>query len=194
MDWLVEKACELGAHQLLPLVCDHSVVRLDRKGPELFQARWQKIADQALKQCGRLEQLRVELPGAWQLPASRATIFWLDEKAADGGGGGGGDDEIADGPPLHLLAALQQVAAAAAADGAELKDHLPALHLLVGPEGGWSAQERAQFLRLVQQKKLWQVHLGSESILRAETAALAALSIAVSFLAVTRPSSQVARE
>ena len=56
MDWLIEKSVELGVKSFVPLLTDHTVVQMDRKSPEDFQKRWQKMADQALKQCGRLER------------------------------------------------------------------------------------------------------------------------------------------
>ena len=56
MEWVVEKAVELGVTTLVPVLTAHTVVQMDRKGPEAFQERWQKIADQALKQCGRLDR------------------------------------------------------------------------------------------------------------------------------------------
>ena len=63
MEWVVEKAVELGVTTLVPILAAHTVVQMDRKGPEAFRERRQKIADQALKQCGRLAESRSrELP------------------------------------------------------------------------------------------------------------------------------------
>ena len=56
MDWVVEKSVELGVRNLQPVVTDHTVVQMDKKGPKVV-ARWQKIADEALKQCGRLQRM-----------------------------------------------------------------------------------------------------------------------------------------
>ncbi|MCL1849247.1 MAG: 16S rRNA (uracil(1498)-N(3))-methyltransferase [Clostridiales bacterium] len=56
MDWIVQKATELGVETVIPLELSRCVVRLDgeRKRTDK-QARWQKIALEAAKQCGRLK-------------------------------------------------------------------------------------------------------------------------------------------
>ena len=60
MEWVVEKATELGVHTFTPVLTDHTVIQVKNKGPEFFQERWQKIADQSLKQCGRLQGCPVQ--------------------------------------------------------------------------------------------------------------------------------------
>lgn len=93
MEWVVEKCVELGADRVEPLVCDHCVVKIDKKGPEAFRERWKRIADQALKQCGRRYALDVATPQTLQQwihaskknPSSR--LILLDEAkrgASDG--------------------------------------------------------------------------------------------------------------
>jgi 16S rRNA (uracil1498-N3)-methyltransferase len=121
-------------------------VKLDKKGPEAFVDRWQKIADQALKQCGRLYRLEVAAPRPLSaLLAEKASRVWTDEGTKDHS------------PPL----------------GAWLRESKPtALHLLIGPEGGWSGNERRQL------NPLPAVSLGP-LILRAETAALYAATIGI---------------
>jgi len=54
MDFLIEKATELGAHEFWPVICERSVRRLNRA-----KDRWQKVALSALKQCGRAYLPRV---------------------------------------------------------------------------------------------------------------------------------------
>jgi 16S rRNA (uracil1498-N3)-methyltransferase len=146
MEWAVEKAVELGARQLVPVLSAHTVVQLDRKGPEAFRDRWQKIADQALKQCGRLERMEVALPTPLpELLMQPAARVWCDDAGRD------------QAPPL--LDWLSQAP--------------ERLHVLVGPEGGWSAVERELLARSGQA-----VSLGP-AVLRAETAALLAVGLAV---------------
>ncbi|MGE4241574.1 16S rRNA (uracil(1498)-N(3))-methyltransferase [Ramlibacter sp.] len=53
MDWLVEKAAELGAASIQPLVTQHSVLRLSGERALKKQAHWQSIAVSACEQCGR---------------------------------------------------------------------------------------------------------------------------------------------
>lgn len=53
MDWLVEKAAELGVASVQPLVSQHSVLRLSGERAAKKQAHWQSIATAACEQCGR---------------------------------------------------------------------------------------------------------------------------------------------
>jgi len=53
MDALVEKAGELGAASIQPLVCERSVVRLSGERAEAKRAHWQAVATAASEQCGR---------------------------------------------------------------------------------------------------------------------------------------------
>lgn len=53
MDWLVEKAAELGVASLQPLLAERSVLRLLGERAQKKQAHWQGIAIAACEQCGR---------------------------------------------------------------------------------------------------------------------------------------------
>lgn len=53
MDWLVEKACELGAASIQPLVAERSVLKLSGERAQKKRAHWQAIAIAACEQCGR---------------------------------------------------------------------------------------------------------------------------------------------
>jgi len=53
MDWLVEKATELGVASIQPLLAERSVLRLAGERAEKKQAHWQAIAIAACEQCGR---------------------------------------------------------------------------------------------------------------------------------------------
>ncbi len=53
MDWLVEKATELGAASIQPLVSERSVLRLAGERAQKKQAHWQAVAIAACEQCGR---------------------------------------------------------------------------------------------------------------------------------------------
>lgn len=53
MDWLAEKATELGAASLQPLLAQRSVLRLSDDRAAKKQAHWQGIAVAACEQCGR---------------------------------------------------------------------------------------------------------------------------------------------
>lgn len=157
MEWVIEKAVELGVQKLFPLMTAHTVVQLKNKGPEAFQARWQKIADQALKQCGRLERMEVMTPMMLEdllvsVPSSAdSPRLWFDEA------------ERGSLPYLGQWTLTQEWGG------------LKAVKLLVGPEGGWSALERE--LLGAGDNEIVRLGLGPW-VLRAETAALFAVSLA----------------
>lgn len=115
MDWLVEKATELGVASIQPLLAERSVLRLAGERAAKKQAHWQGIAIAACEQCGRnrVPAVHPVIPlAAWcQLlaPASGARLL------------------------LSLDAAGTSVAAGAAAAGP--------VWVLSGPEGGLSPQE-----------------------------------------------------
>lgn len=122
MEWSVEKAVELGAMAFQPIIAAHSVVQMDKKGPVAFQERWQKIADQALKQCGRLTRMEVRLPLPLGEALQRTDVvrLWLNERNRDGAFPAQAVQERRDRP----------------------------VSILVGPEGGWSENEIAFLSRI----------------------------------------------
>jgi len=158
MEWVIEKAVELGIGTVVPILTAHTVVQMDRKGPEAFQERWQKIADQALKQCGRLARLEVKKPIAFEelliSPLSGVRI-WCDEM------------ERAEAP--QLLSWLEKTRS----------ENLAPLHVLIGPEGGWSEKERGLLARELTAHSPPQLVMTSLGplVLRAETAAVFAMSL-----------------
>lgn len=162
MEWVVEKAVELGARSLHPFISANTVVQTGRKSPEEFRDRWQKIADQALKQCGRLEKLEILPPRSLEsllTPVPPGEVrFWCDE--ASRGAAPGLLEAISD--PAHQRPALAR--------------------LLVGPEGGWNPKE----IGLLEASSR-RVSLGPV-VLRAETAALAGLAL---LAAAYRPGSRL---
>lgn len=148
MDWLVEKATELGVRSIQPLMTERSVLRLSGERAEKKVAHWQSVAVAACEQCGgnRVPQIHpVRTLDAWlQLPPSPEAGTQLLLSLREGA------------LPLH-----QRMASA----------DYPAATFLSGPEGGLSAAEEAAALA----RHFAPVTLGPR-VLRAETAALAALT------------------
>lgn len=151
MEIVIQKAVELGVTRLIPVSCERSVVRLAADKAAAKQARWQKIADAAAKQCGRTRLPQIAPPMSLaaalaDLPADCRVIMPWEE--ADGQSVG-----------VPLAAALHEDKPRRAA-------------VIIGPEGGLTAAEaelaKAAGARLVT--------LGRR-ILRTETAAIAAMSI-----------------
>lgn len=164
MEWVIEKAVELGVQKITPLHTDYTVVQIQKKGADTFVERWQKIADQSLKQCGRLERLEIEMPMDLEqtFMDPKGPTFWLDEALAHQGV-----------QAEHLQVALEKTQTTATQP----------LSLLIGPEGGFSPAERERLLQLtslnnseINNTAMKRVHLGA-LILRAETAALMGISL-----------------
>lgn len=62
MEWLLEKATELGVTTIVPVMSARTVVRLDKRQAEAKQARWQRIVEAASRQCGAVFVPKVTLP------------------------------------------------------------------------------------------------------------------------------------
>src|SRR5213078_164379 len=62
MDLIVQKAVEIGAAEIAPLISERTIVDLDAKEAELKRAKWEQIAIEAAKQCGQNWLPAVQLP------------------------------------------------------------------------------------------------------------------------------------
>jgi 16S rRNA (uracil1498-N3)-methyltransferase len=145
LDYMVQKAVEMGAATLCPVLTQHtqvSRVNLERMRANVIEAA---------EQCGILSIAAVEEPAALerflQAREGGSLLVFCDEHADVGN------------PVAALEAARPQ-----AVNG---------IDVLIGPEGGFSEQERALLLA---QSCVAQLSLG-ERILRADTAAVAALAL-----------------
>ena len=153
LDYLAQKAVEMGAGRLIPVITQHTAVG------RINMARLSANIIEAAEQCGVLAVPGADEPrtlgallDSW--PAERAVLF-CDEEA-----------EAAD--PIAALKSLPRGAAAA---------------LFIGPEGGFSREERA---RLIAMPRVLRLSLGPR-ILRADTAAVAALALIQATIGDTAP-------
>jgi 16S rRNA (uracil1498-N3)-methyltransferase len=155
MDWLVEKATELGAAGIQPLVTERSVLNLKGERAVRKQSHWLGIAIAACEQCGRN---RVPVVHEALGLAQWLTTLEAEPPVAPPSGQATGQRWL-----LSLDPGAKPLSAAA--DGAA------DLTFLSGPEGGLSpAEEEA-----ARAAGFLPVTLGPR-VLRAETAPLAALS------------------
>ncbi len=156
MDWIVQKATELGVAAIVPVASRHSVVQLDAAARERRLEHWRAIAISACEQCGRnrLPQIHAlrDLDTACREADPSGLRLLLDPEAA-----------------ASLPAALASTVGAAA-EGAGTGTAL-SVTLLVGPEGGFADEE----LAAARQHGFCPCRLGPR-ILRAETAPVAALA------------------
>ncbi len=146
MDWLVEKAAELGVAGIQPLLAERSVLRVAGERAAKKQAHWQAIAIAACEQCGR-NRVPVIAP-----------VLELARWCADPGL-----------PSLRLALSLAPNARPLASVVAQAPAE-PVL-LLSGPEGGLSPAE----LGMLASRGFLPASLGPR-VLRADTAPLAALA------------------
>lgn len=148
MDWIVQKATELGIRKIVPIESRHSVVRLKTDRVDHQLARWRRIALEAAQQSEQWHIPKIARPRSLsELLANHATcttILMLTERQ--------------EGKSLRTV-------------GLPQGPH-SSLLVLVGPEGGWSQEE----LEVAEQAGVETITLGRH-ILRSETAAIATISI-----------------
>jgi 16S rRNA (uracil1498-N3)-methyltransferase len=147
MDWLIEKAIELGVQRVVPLVTVRSVVRLSGERAQRRAEHWRALARAACEQCGRNRVPHIDAPAPFER--------WLDSEPAPKG-------------VLRLMLSPR------AEGGLEwLPQAAPAepVEILIGPEGGLSPDEETAALAA----GYLPISLGSR-ILRTETAGLAMLA------------------
>jgi 16S rRNA (uracil1498-N3)-methyltransferase len=146
-EWIAEKACELGAAEIVVFAAERSVVRWGPEQVERKLARLTATIAGACAQCGRADAPRVHFAPTLAAAAERAAAYEV-RVAFDPG----------------ASESLPEVLAANAGKS---------LCLLSGPEGGLTDAELAWLV-----ERGWAAaHLGPR-VLRAETAALAALAVA----------------
>jgi 16S rRNA (uracil1498-N3)-methyltransferase len=147
MDYTLQKAVELGVAGIEPILTTRSIVRLDRERAEKRRAHWERVCVSACEQCGRDRVPRVH--PLCDLDHWLAALPTRDQAFS-----------------LRLL--LSPDASCSLRD---LPRPAGPILLLAGPEGGLTAQERADASR----RGFRGVRLGPR-ILRTETAALAAVA------------------
>ncbi len=149
MDLIVQKAVEIGASEIFPLLSARTVVQLDPESAAQKQAKWQQVAIEAAKQCGQNWLPQVHTP---RTP---------DEFLA----GAGRYD-------LRLIGSLQPGARHLKELLAELPERPASVLMMIGPEGDFTPAE----ISLARSQGCAPLTLGP-IILRVETAAIYCLSI-----------------
>jgi 16S rRNA (uracil1498-N3)-methyltransferase len=147
MDFIVQKAVELGVSNICPLISENCVVKYDAAKKEARQKKWQKIANEAAKQCGRTLLPSVE-------PIVLLKDLFLKIK-----------------PDVEIIMCYEGQADSSLKTLLETTVASKFL-IIIGPEGGFSPAE-AQLCRGSGAKI---VTMGPR-ILRTETASLAAVSL-----------------
>ncbi|MCS6293910.1 MAG: 16S rRNA (uracil(1498)-N(3))-methyltransferase [Nitrospira sp.] len=148
MDWVIQKATELGVSQIIPLQSRHTIVQLRPERLDAQLARWQRIALEAAQQSEQWHMPVIAQPQTLTAclashPAPALSLILTERR---------------EGQSLHNVRLPES--------GNE------SVMVLIGPEGGWSKEEVAQ----TEQAGYTLMTLGPH-ILRAETAAIVAIGI-----------------
>ena len=142
MEFTIQKSVELGVNTITPLISERCGVKLDTKRFEKKLAQWQKIAIAACEQCGRNT-----------VPVIRP-VMQLEEWCSE---------------PSEALKLNLHPRAKYSIN--TLPEPINKVRLLIGPEGGLSAEE----IGMTEQYKFEETLLGPR-VLRTETAALTAIT------------------
>jgi 16S rRNA (uracil1498-N3)-methyltransferase len=158
LDYMVQKAVEMGASLLQPVLTRHTQVH------RVNTERMRGNAVEAAEQCGVLSVPGVEAPVALARALAKREperlLVFCDEDAETG-------------DPVTALTAARPRPSALAPVADVSPSGRPPLAVLIGPEGGFAEEERAALLKLPNVVRL---ALGPR-ILRADTAAVAALAL-----------------
>ncbi|HEV2323563.1 MAG TPA: RsmE family RNA methyltransferase [Terracidiphilus sp.] len=156
MEWAIEKATELGVAAIAPMIARRTDKHLAQAADKRVE-RWRRIAHEAAQQSRRSDVPLIEapVPLAERVRASSSVhrIVLAEQERAT------------------TLRSLVDEASEAAGD------EMPALEIAIGPEGGWAPEEESLF-----DANGWRAATLGPRILRAETAAIAALAIIASCL------------
>ena len=152
-DWTIEKATELGATRIVPVISERTIVRIPADEREAKRARWMRIAEDAARQSDAkwLPEVMAPVDFAESLALVRETTCFVGALTTP--------------PPKSLLRALL-----------DAEKPLGKLSLFVGPEGDFTPAELSALCEIATP-----VTFGA-SVLRAETAAIYGLSVLKSFL------------
>ena len=156
MEWGIEKATELGVAAIAPVIARRTEKHLAQAAAKRVE-RWRRIAHEAAQQCRRsdvpLIHEPVPLPNRVRATSDATRIVLAEQERST------------------TLRALVEDAIK------EADTQTPILELAFGPEGGWAPEEEALF-----DANGWRPASLGPRILRAETAAIAALSVVASLL------------
>ena len=147
MDWIIQKATELGVNHILPIYSTRSIIKLDTARAEKKLMHWQQVAVSACEQSGRAKIPEIHQPISF---IKALQLSMLNKNT------------------LKIILAT---------NGSASFESLPTLNhqdivLLIGPEGGFSEEE----ITLARNHLYIALKLGPR-VLRTETAPLSILSI-----------------
>jgi 16S rRNA (uracil1498-N3)-methyltransferase len=163
MEWAIEKATELGVAAIAPVIARRTEKHLAQAAAKRAE-RWRRIVHEAAQQ-----SRRADVPIIFD-PAPLATRVRVASEAANVESGISRIVLAEQERTTTLRHALKEAMAAAGTE-------TPTIEIAIGPEGGWAPEEEALF-----DANGWRAASLGPRILRAETAAIAALAVVASYL------------
>lgn len=156
MEWAIEKATELGVGGIAPVIARRTEKHLGLAAGKRVE-RWRRIAHEAAQQARRAD-----------VPVIHDPVPLTHRVRAS-----------AQGPRIVLAEQERTTTLRAIIEGLTggTQEEMPVLEIAIGPEGGWAPDEEALF-----DTHGWRAASLGPRILRAETAAIAALAVVTSFL------------
>ena len=156
MEWAIEKATELGVAAIAPVIARRTEKHLAQAADKRAE-RWRRIAHEASQQARRSDvpviHEPVDLAERVRAASGAARIVLAEQERTT--------------TLRHAIAEAIDVA----------KEEMPAIEIAIGPEGGWAPAEEALF-----DANGWLAASLGPRIVRAETAAIAALAVVASCL------------
>ena len=169
-DWTIEKATELGVTRIVPVISERTIVRLAPSECEAKRLRWQRVAEDAARQSDAkwLPEIHAPVTFSESLPLVRETTCFVGA--------------LTNPPPKTIGELLASLPLTPSRTGTHSTSGTYSTHLstFIGPEGDFTSAELAALLEIATP-----VSFGS-TILRAETAAVYALSVLKSSLDTCR--------
>jgi 16S rRNA (uracil1498-N3)-methyltransferase len=169
MEWAIEKCTELNVTAIIPVVARRTEKHLAQAAAKRVE-RWRRIAREAAEQSRRTSPPEIREP--MKLKDALAVCHHEPATAGEGSASLASSPSFEADNYLCIVLAESNVEATLA-DILQASSAVSSLCLAVGPEGGWTADE----FQLFQQSRWVAASLG-DTILRTETAAIAALAIA----------------
>ncbi len=150
LEFIIQKAVELGAEAVVPVATKNAVVRLDEKKAQSKRKRWQSIAESAAKQ-----SKRSRIPSVETVMSLKEAFGFIKEQGFD----------------LCLIPYEQAQGMETMKEALAQVSSGQSIAVFIGPEGGFDESE----IKLALEHGVRPVSLGKR-ILRTETAGLAILS------------------
>jgi len=171
MEWAIEKATELGVAAVAPVIARRTEKHLAEASGKRAD-RWRRIAHEAAKQARRSDVPIIFEPAPLAVRVRAASdSLESSESLVSARASGSALIVLAEQERTTTLRhALEEAMATAGSE-------MPRLELAIGPEGGWAPSEEALF-----DANGWRAASLGPRILRAETAAIAALAVVASYL------------